>query len=317
MSILDTRLGVRFVEVLSPYEGQRIDNFLLRILKGVPKSKIYRILRRGEVRVNRARIRPDYRLRTGDQVRIPPLRREPEKTNVYFPPKLLERLEKAILWEDQDLLVLNKPAGLAVHKGSGLDFGVIEVMRALRSEALFLELAHRLDREASGCLVLAKAPMVLRMIQAALRSGTLEKRYLVLMRGHWNHGVFHVSAPLRKNILHGGERKVEVDEILGKPARTCFAPISLFRQASLLEVTIATGRTHQIRVHAAHIDHPIAGDDKYGDPLFNREMIQRGLRRLFLHAHSVHIPLGGREVAISAPLEEELKGVLEHLEIES
>lgn len=305
--------AVQFVEVSPPYHGQRIDNFLLRTLKGVPKSMIYRILRKGEVRVNRGRIRPEYRLQTGDVVRIPPLRVSEDKGEVRIPPAVLERINQAILLEDKKILVLNKPAGVAVHKGSGLDFGIIEALRALRPDAPYLELAHRLDRETSGCLVLAKTPAALRTIQAAFHAGTIDKRYLALLRGHWNEGRREVSVPLRKNVLRGGERMVEVVED-GKPALSTFRPVNLFSRASLMEVGIGTGRTHQIRVHAAHIGYPVAGDEKYGDSRFNRQMIDYGLRRLFLHARSIDFYLDGHEVSVSAPLTDELKRVLERLE---
>lgn len=310
MSNFDT---VRFIEVSSHYHGQRIDNFLMRTLKGVPKSMIYRILRTGEVRVNRGRIRPDYRLQTGDVVRIPPLRISEDKGQTYIPQAVLERIHQAILWEDREILVFNKPAGIAVHKGSGVDFGIIEALRALRPDASYLELAHRLDRETSGCLILAKTPATLRAIQAAFHAGSIDKRYLALVRGHWKDGRREVSVPLRKNILRGGERMVEVNES-GKLALSGFRPVNLFSRASLMEVEIGTGRTHQIRVHAAYIGYPIAGDEKYGNPQFNREMINYGLRRLFLHAHSIGFYLGDREVFVSAPLTGELKSVLERLE---
>lgn len=305
--------GVRHLEITPEHAGQRLDNFLLRELKGAPKSLIYRILRKGEVRLNGGRVQPHYRLQTGDTVRIPPVRLAEREEQAFRPPKdVVERLQEAVLYEDREVLVLNKPAGLAVHKGSGLAFGVIEVLRALRPEDAFLELAHRLDRETSGCLMLAKTPAALRLIQEALRAGQMEKRYLALVRGYWNHGPREVNLPLRRNVLRSGERMVEVMDD-GKPARTQFSPVSLFRLASLLEVNIATGRTHQIRVHAAHMGHPLAGDDKYGDAAFNRVMTEQGLRRLFLHAHSLTAPLGGREIAVSAPLDAELKEVLECL----
>nr|MDQ2696592.1 pseudouridine synthase [Pseudomonadota bacterium] len=195
----------------------------------------------------------------------------------------------------------------------GLDAGVIEALRALRPQAPFLELAHRLDRDTSGCLLLAKSPAALRAFQAALRAGAVEKHYLTLVQGNWQHGTREVTAAVRRNVLRGGERLVMVTDD-GKPARTRFRPISLFRTASLLEAAIFTGRTHQIRVHAAHLGHPIAGDDKYGDAGFNKAMARCGLRRLFLHAHSLAFPLGGREINVSVPLDDGLKAVLEQLE---
>ena len=307
--------GVRHLEIASNYAGQRLDNFLLRELKGAPKSLIYRIVRKGEVRLNGGRVQPDRRLQTGDVLRIPPVRLNERQEQPLRPsPGLAEQLRAAVLYEDREILILNKPAGLAVHKGSGVDYGVIEALRALRPNEPFLELAHRLDRDTSGCLALAKTAVVLRLIQDAFRIGQVEKRYLALVRDYWNHGPREVNLPLRRNLLRGGERMVEVMDD-GKPAQTRFNPVSLFKPASLLEVRIATGRTHQIRVHAAHLDHPLAGDDKYGDAGFNRMMAdQYGLRRLFLHAHSLNLPLGGRDIAVSAPLDAELRAVLDHLQ---
>ena len=306
--------GVRHLQITADHAGQRLDNFLLRELKGAPKSLIYRIVRSGEVRLNGGRVQPDRRLAAGDMLRIPPVRLgEREERPLRVPPGLAERLREAVLYEDREVLVLDKPAGLAVHKGSGLDYGVIELLRALRPDELFLELAHRLDRETSGCLALAKTPAALRAIQEALRTGRVEKRYLALVRGYWNHGPREVNQPLRRNVLRGGERMVEVLDD-GKPARTQFQPVSLHKPASLLEANIATGRTHQIRVHAAYVGHPLAGDEKYGDADFNRLMAEHyGLRRLFLHAHSLNLPLGGRDIAVSAPLDAELKAVMDRL----
>ena len=308
-------VGVRHLEITSNYAGQRLDNFLLRELKGAPKSLIYRIVRKGEVRINGGRVQPDRRLQIGDVLRIPPVRLGERQEQSFRPsPGLAEQLREAVLYEDREILVLDKPSGLAVHKGSGVDFGVIEALRALRPDEPFLELAHRLDRETSGCLALAKTATALRLIQDAFRAGQVEKRYLALVRGYWNHGPREVNQPLRRNLLRGGERMVEVMDD-GKPALSRFSPVSLFKPASLLEVRIATGRTHQIRVHAAYIEHPLAGDDKYGDDGFNRMMAEQyGLRRLFLHAHSLSLALGGKEIAVSAPLDAELKAVLDHLQ---
>ncbi len=304
--------GVRYLEITPAYTGQRLDNFLLRELKGAPKSLIYRILRTGEVRLNGGRVSPSQRLQAGDVLRIPPVRLTEQNGQPFRPPLgLAEQLREAVLYEDRELLVLDKPAGLAVHKGSGVDYGIIEILRALRPDEPFLELAHRLDRDTSGCLALARTPAALRQIQEAFRAGRVEKRYLALVRGYWNHGPREVNQPLRRNVLRGGERMVEVLDD-GKPALTRFQPVSLHAPASLLEAWIATGRTHQIRVHAAHAGYPLAGDDKYGDAAFNRRMVEDyGLRRLFLHAHSLSLPLGGRDIAVSAPLSAELKTVLD------
>ena len=306
--------GVRHLAITALHAGQRLDNFLLRELKGAPKSLIYRILRTGEIRLNGGRVRPEHRLQVGDVVRLPPLRLEERPPGPrQVPPDLERRLRAGVLYEDAEVLVLDKPAGLAVHKGSGLDYGVIELLRALKPQQTFLELAHRLDRTTSGCLALAKTPLALRQIQQALRAGQVEKRYLVLIRGYWNHGPREVNQPLRRNVLRGGERLVEV-LAAGKPSRTHFQPVSLYRPASLLEARLLTGRTHQIRVHAAHVGHPVAGDEKYGDPAFNQTMAEQyGLRRLFLHAHGLSLTLGGRDIAVSAPLAPELKAVLTQL----
>lgn len=306
--------AVRFLDVDAEQAGQRIDNFLQRHLKGVPKSHIYRILRRGEVRVNRGRIRPNYRLQSGDQVRIPPIR-QAESTPANPRQADLQAIDQATIYEDSRLLVLNKPAGLAVHGGSGLRYGVIEALRASRPTAPFLELVHRLDRETSGCLMIAKRRSELRALHELLRTGNVEKKYLTLVSGTWPADQREVDVPLRKNRLQSGERMVRVDA-QGKAARTRFSTLTQYPQASLLEVELDTGRTHQIRVHAAHVGHPLAGDEKYGQALFNRRMRGFGLRRLFLHAHSLafSFPDTGREIHVSAPLSDDLRQVLDQLE---
>ena len=306
--------SVQMLQVAAKYDGQRLDNYLLRVLKGVPKSRLYRGLRKGEIRVNRGRAKPDYRLQTGDTIRIPPLRVSQNTSSSTPPLTLQERLQAAIIHEDHEVLALNKPAGLAVHGGSGLSYGVIETLRTLRPRAEFLELAHRLDRATSGCLLLAKTPAALRNLQMAFKTEQIDKRYLALVRGDWQLGRHEVTLPLRKNSLRSGERRVIVSAD-GKPARSHFELIDRSRYASLLQVRIRTGRTHQIRVHASHIEHPIAGDDKYGDAIFNRALAQRGLRRLFLHAHSLNVSLGGRELALSSPLEPALHDILNQLRI--
>ena len=304
--------AVRFVEVPAECDGQRIDNFLIRTLKGVPKSLVYRILRTGEVRVNKGRARPEHRVAAGDSVRLPPIRVAAEDDAPAMPARgLLERLEAAILYEDARLLVLDKPSGIAVHAGSGIDAGVIEGLRVLRPE-VFLELAHRLDRDTSGVLVLAKTPETLRAIHDALNTRSTDKRYLALVRGAWRGGEHVVDAPLRKGMIRGGERMVEVAPD-GKPALSRFRPLRRHADCTLVEVTIETGRTHQIRVHAAHLGHPLAGDDKYGDPAFNRTLAALGLRRLFLHAQLLSLPLGGRQLTLEAPLCPELARVLDTL----
>lgn len=306
--------GVQWVKVGTEQAGQRIDNFLLRQLKGVPKSRIYRLLRKGEVRVNKGRIKPEYRVQDGDEIRIPPIRLA-ERDHGSPSDGLVSRIEAAIIYEDERLLVLNKPAGVAVHGGSGVSHGVIEALRAARPTAPMLELVHRLDRETSGCLVIAKKRSSLRNLHELLREGGMEKRYLALVQGCWQGGTRTVTAALRKNQLKGGERIVTVDTE-GKSARTLFRPVQIFDQASLLDVNLDTGRTHQIRVHGAHIGHPLAGDEKYGDTGFNRRMRGLGLRRLFLHAQSLSFREPGheREVHVSAPLSDDLRAVLDALE---
>jgi 23S rRNA pseudouridine955/2504/2580 synthase len=292
------------------HAGQRIDNFLVTCLKGVPKSHLYRLLRKGEVRVNKARIKPDYRLNLGDDVRIPPVRRDIPKTPTA-PRAATQRLEERVLYEDAALLVLNKPTGMAVHGGSGQSFGVIEALRALRPYATFLELVHRLDRETSGCLLIAKKPALLRALHQSLRSGAMEKRYLTLLQGRWERGPHRVDLPLSKNVLQSGERMVRVDP-RGKSASTLFQPRRVFAEASLMEVVPLTGRTHQIRVHAASLGCSVAGDEKYGNPDFNRDIRRCGLVRLFLHAQAVAIrrPDTGERVRFEAPLDEDLERVL-------
>jgi len=304
---------VRQVNVSVEEAGQRIDNFLARHLKGVPKSHIYRILRRGEVRVNSGRIRAQYKVCAGDTVRIPPVRVAAPRANVFKPAR---RLENCILFENSRCLVINKPSGIAVHGGSGLSYGVIEAIRAERPDAPFLELAHRLDRETSGCLVLAKRRSFLRAFQEQLRDASVLKHYLALVSGKWKGGKRTVTAPLRKNVLRGGERMVSVDES-GKAAISVFTPVTAYQGATLVDVELKTGRTHQIRVHGGHIGHPLAGDEKYGDPAFNLSMKQLGLRRMLLHAHYLEFmdTGNGEKVAVSAPLDDELKAVLDRLEL--
>lgn len=304
----------RQVPVSDDDAGQRLDNFLMRHLRGIPRSAVYRLLRTGQVRVNGGRAKPDRRLEAGDQVRIPPVRIE-ERTPAGTPSAAQRAaLAAAIIHEDKDLLVVDKPAGMAVHGGSGISFGVIETLRAIRPDAT-LELAHRLDRETSGCLILAKRRPALRRLHAAFREGQVEKRYLTLLVGPWPHGAVVVGAGLRKQQLKGGERMVVVDDAGGKSAVSRFHPLDVYRTATFMEVTIDTGRTHQIRVHAAHLGHPVAGDEKYGDAEANKTLRAKGLNRMFLHASSLSMPHpNGDTLAVSAPLPPELKAVLDALE---
>lgn len=308
--------GVREVTVGEASEGQRIDNFLLKILKGVPKSRIYRILRKGEVRVNKGRIKPEYRLKSGDLVRIPPVRVSEAPVVATPGQRIQQLLNQAILYEDKALLVLNKPSGLAVHGGSGVSLGVIEALRAMRPEAHFLELAHRLDRDTSGCLVIAKKRSALRAFQALLREDGMEKTYLALVKGRWKGGQRRIDAPLRKNTLKSGERIVQVSQD-GKPSLSIFTPETLYPDCSLMRVKLVTGRTHQVRVHARCSGHPIAGDEKYGDDEFNRQMAGLGLKRLFLHARELRFTLPEHAtIHVEAPLDENLQALLTKLDAE-
>lgn len=310
----ETRPRVRQVEILPDEAGQRIDNFLARHLKGVPKSYIHRILRRGEVRVNSGRIQAKYKLCEGDRVRIPPVRVAVTEAVAPHPGAGMD-LERRILFENAYCLVVNKPAGIAVHGGSGLSYGVIEALRATRPAAAYLELAHRLDRETSGCLVIAKRRSFLRSFHEQLRRGDVDKHYLALLAGRWEGGSRTVDAPLRKNQLRGGERMVTVDTE-GKQAVTVFRPLARFAEDTLVEVELKTGRTHQIRVHAAHLAHPLAGDAKYGDAVCNRRLRALGLRRLWLHARRItfRLPQAEESIVLDAPLDADLEAVLDRLE---
>ncbi|MBI3900198.1 MAG: 23S rRNA pseudouridine(955/2504/2580) synthase RluC [Gammaproteobacteria bacterium] len=305
-------MEVRYVEIDEAREGQRLDNFLLGQLKGVPKSHVYRLLRRGEVRVNRGRVKPDYRLQAGDSVRIPPVR---QVVKVQPDGDGFEWLLQRVLHEDADLLVLDKPAGLAVHGGSGVQIGLIEALRGLRPDVPMLELVHRLDRDTSGCLLLAKHRQALLAMHEALREGRMEKQYLALVQGRWRGGPRTIQAALaRDQMSSGGERRVGVSED-GREAESLFTPKGFYGSATLMEVTLVTGRTHQARVHAVHAGHPIAGDDKYGERDFNRAVRKVGLKRLFLHAARVRFIHPTKEVTIDieAPLPTELSQVLERL----
>lgn len=306
--------GVQFLEVEPELAGQRIDNFLRVRLKGVPKTMIYRILRKGEVRVNKGRIKPEYKLQAGDVVRVPPLRMSEADEPVPLAQGLLERLEAAIVFEDKALIVLNKPAGIAVHGGSGLNYGVIEAFRQLRPDAKEIELVHRLDRDTSGLLMIAKKRSMLRHLHAALRGDGVDKRYMALVRGHWPTSTKRINAPLLKNTLRSGERMVEVNDE-GKEALTVFKVLRRFDDfATLIEASPITGRTHQIRVHALHAGHSIAGDSKYGDEDFTREIRELGGKRLFLHAYSLRIPLpDGGEMQFEAPVDEIWQATVEKL----
>lgn len=310
------REGVSFKTASEDDAGQRLDNYLARNLKGVPRSLIYRILRRGEVRVNKGRVQPSYKLQAGDIIRIPPV--TVTKGAVTVPSsnlRLVQNLALRIVYEDDDLLVVNKPAGLAAHGGSGIEFGLIESLRALRPEQSYLELCHRLDRETSGCLIVAKRRSALRNLHEQFRQRSVHKRYLTLVPGKWDRRQKLISAPLIRNELRSGERMVEVDYKRGAPSSTGFDIVESFDGATLMAAMPHTGRTHQIRVHCAYARHPVAGDEKYGDNEFNSYMRSLGLKRMFLHAFRITFfsPKDGRVLKIEAPLPKELENALQAL----
>ena len=310
--------GARTVKVPEDRDGQRLDNFLLGQLKGAPRSLVYKLVRSGQVRVNGGRAKAERKLAAGDEVRIPPVRIDSPQDAGRSPPKgLLAALEAAIVFEDARLLAINKPSGLASHGGSGISFGAIEAMRALRPGDS-LELVHRLDRDTSGLLVLAKKRSALTQLQALLREdhgAGIEKRYLALLAGRMPNGTMSVDAPLHVGLRQGGERHVQVSEA-GKPSISHFRALERCGGQSYCEVRIETGRTHQIRVHARHIGHPVAGDDKYGDEAVNRKLReQAGLKRLFLHASTLEFALDGGNAPylLNAPLADDLVQVLDRL----
>lgn len=289
--------AVRLVEIDEAHDGQRLDNFLLRLCKGVPKSHLYKAIRGGEVRVNKGRIQVDYRVKSGDVIRVPPLRL-PEVRNDYVPP-----IEFPIVFEDDGVLVIDKPEGVAVHGGSGVSFGVIEQLRAARPDAKYLELVHRLDRDTSGLLLIAKRRSALIGMHESLRAGGWEKHYLALVDGDWMNARQHVRHPLFKWTTQSGERRVRVDPT-GLASHTIFSLKARYGEFSLLDAELKTGRTHQIRVHVAAEGFPIAGDDKYGRDETNAALIARGFKRMFLHAHTLSLPhpLTGERLSLQAPL---------------
>ena len=278
---------VSYIDVSFDNQGQRIDNFLIRICKGVPKTRLYRAIRGGEVRVNKKRVKPSYKIQSGDVVRLPPLK-VAQRPSIDEPePWMVERLQQAISYEDKGMILLDKPSGMAVHGGQSESLGVIEALRLVRSDCTFLELAHRLDRGTSGCLIIAKRRSYLRSMHQKLRDRKVKKNYLALVKGCWQGGTRKVTAALYKKTLPNGERVVKVDDQNGKSAISYFSPVQKFKDATLMLVKIKTGRTHQIRVHAASMGFPVAGDDKYGCPEFNRKFKRLGLNRLFLHSACV------------------------------
>lgn len=305
---------VRHVVVSYEFEDQRIDNYLLNLLKGMPKSRIYRLLRKGEVRVNSKRIGPSYRLREGDDVRLPPMILDEPAKKVPPAKATSALLAGRILYEDEDVLIINKPSGMSVHAGSTVRVGVIEALRHMYPELPHLELAHRLDAETSGCLVLAKRRRVLRELHALLREGKMTKIYWALTKGKWKKSELRVNLSLHKDYRDGGKHVVEVRRD-GKEALSIFEVLEEFPSASLMRVKLITGRTHQIRVHAQHQHHPLAGDDRYGEGEFNKAMKSLGLRRMFLHSRSIDftLPSTNQRIRVEAPLDVELECVLEKL----
>ena len=301
-------------------QGQRLDNFLLKVCKGVPKSHVYRIVRSGEIRVNSKRVDVSYRLQIGDVLRIPPIRiaqrvEEDIVAGAEF------NAELPILYEDDALLAIDKPAGIAVHGGSGVSFGVIEALRRQRPQARFLELAHRLDRETSGLLLVGKKRSALIALHDMFRRGGMgesdkgaDKRYLLLVKGRWMDPVRNVKLPLLKYLIESGERRVRVSEE-GKSSHTVFRLVARWQQFSLLEAELKSGRTHQIRVHCAHLGYPIAGDEKYGDFALNKALPKEGLKRMFLHAWKMQFPhpISGEAMTLEAPVPEVLQAFIKKL----
>lgn len=310
-SIKPQKTAVSLVEISAAQLNQRLDNFLFKQLDNVPRTRIYRIIRKGEVRVNKKRSKPDYKLQIGDQVRIPPVHLSQEKPQKSRPPKqLLSRLEQAVLFENNDILILDKPTGLAVHAGSGVDYGVIDAMRMLYPQTE-IELVHRLDRDTSGCLILTKNRQALLAMQALLQDNQLCKNYIAVVQGSWPRELTEIRQPLKKFHLPNGERRVQVDAE-GKLAVSRVRLLRGGKRYSVIQVELVTGRTHQIRVHCQAQGHAIAGDDKYGDTEFNRSMRQRRIKRLMLHATSLELPFSDytSEVVINAPLPAEFERLL-------
>lgn len=302
--------GVRFLTVDERGDGQRLDNYILRECPGVPKTRLYRAMRKGEIRVNKGRAKPDQRLLLGDSVRLPPLSAPPAREPGAAPPGWQERLAASVVFEDDQLLAINKPSGIAVHGGSGLQFGLIETLRTMRPDARFLELVHRLDRETSGLVLVAKKPAALRALHEQLRAqGKIDKRYLALAEGSWPRHLRLVEAPLQRFERKSGERMVKVAKD-GKPSTTEFRIRENFADVTLVEARPLTGRTHQIRVHALHAGHTLLGDGKYQTPSSEAYARKLQLKRLFLHAESLSFTLNEQRYELKAPLDEELAGVL-------
>jgi 23S rRNA pseudouridine955/2504/2580 synthase len=289
---------VRFLKVDAEYAGQRIDNFLRSRYKSLPKSRLYRIIRKGEVRVNKKRVDPDYRIQADDEIRLPPVRDQQALPQIKVIDPDFERvLTQRVLYEDKYFFILNKPAGMAVHAGSGVRLGVIEALRLLHPQEKYIELAYRLDRATSGCLLIVKRPSILKLCHALLRENKMDKRYVLLVKGRWPANLRTVDSPLE-----------------GKPSVTHFKILKYYKETTLLEAALETGRNHQIRLHASQKGFPLAGDDKYGDREFNKRMKAYGCHRLFLHAAKSSFQLEDKTFNVEAPLDEDLKNCLERLE---
>lgn len=304
-------LKVQLIEIFEENSDQRLDNFLITYLKGVPKTRIYRIIRKGEVRVNKGRKDNKYRLKVGDVVRIPPIRVATRDNDVELQPTLKHSLEHGVVYEDDVLIVLNKPSGFAVHGGSGISSGVIEGLRMIRPEARFLELAHRIDKATSGCLLVAKKRSTLKVLHDLFRDNKVKKTYIALLVGQWERKKMLVTAPLLRSTGKGGERNVKVSQA-GKFAETNFRRIQKYKDLTLVEASPKTGRTHQIRVHAAWLGHPIVGDERYGEERVNKALKNRGFKRLFLHAEQLQFvhPVSNEMMHFKAPLPDELESLL-------
>lgn len=312
------KTNVTYLKVSADDTNQRIDNFLIGYLKKLPKSHIYKILRKGEVRVNKKRVKADYRLQQGDDIRVPPLMLDTEAKKIPPSNETLASLENRIIFENEYLLVLNKPSGMSVHAGSTVRLGIIEALRYLYPKLPQLELVHRIDSDTSGCLIIAKKKRILRECHQLLREGKVKKTYLALTKGKWQDKQLRVDLPLHKTFEKSGKHLVSVNA-QGKTALTVFKTLESFKEASLMEVALHTGRTHQIRVHAQSQGHAIAGDNRYGDTDFNKLMAQLGLKRLFLHAKLIELTLPSEnlQIKVEAPLDKELLEVVQTLKIKS
>ena len=311
--------GVSFITVDDDHADRRLDNFLIGYFGNLPRTRIYRMIRKGEVRVNKGRIKQNYRLQTGDMVRVPPLYLSPQEKPSRPPARLSELIDNSIIYEDDYLIAINKPSNIAVHSGSGVQYGVIEILRSQRAETDFLELIHRLDRATSGCLLIAKDHKTLRGMHNSLKNGHVKKNYLALLKGQLTDNIRTVDVPLNKVRSESGDRMVRADNA-GKQALTHFHIQQRFHVASFSSVELVTGRTHQIRAHAAYINHPLAGDEKYGDWEFNRAMKKLGLKRLFLHAETLSFEMpntgrqgAGKQIELKVPLPAELDQFLNKL----